>query len=1077
MLPSFDHAAYTGKKETTMSAVRVSGLRVEYKVNPLGLDIPKPRLFWLLEANGRGTRQHAYQVLVASSREILDNDEGDLWDSGRVESDQSIHVVYAGAPLKSRQCCYWKVRVWDGAGVCSLYSAPAFWSMGLLEKTDWTAQWIGFDVPPLVTPPNDPPMSFDGLLWMGFPEKDPTPPTPQRHVGFRGIWELPPDAEIVAARALLSAGSYFDLYIDGEWAGTDDGRPGACHRGSRLDLTGRLKPGRNTLAMHVRHRYGPCAIIGRLQVDLSNGQMLEHVIDGSWRCAESPPEGFVAPEFDDSGWLSTQPLIKELVEQFSLSGNGTLRIPAPSLLRREFSVDTPVAKATLYVTALGLYEFHLNGQRVGDDLLRPGWTDFHKRAAYQTYDVTTLIRPGQNAAGAMLGHGWYSGYMGWSYEPGTHYGKHPRLCAQLEIVYADGRSERITTDSDWLGSQSHILGADLYMGEICDLRREPRGWDRPGWEPRGWEPVICDAAPGLELNAYPGVPVRRITELKPREITSPAPGVYIFDIGQNMVGWARLRVRGGKAGATITLRFAEVLNPDGTIYVENLRGARSTDAVVLAGEELVEWEPAFTFHGFRYVEVTGYPGTPDLDAIMGVVVHSDMPLTGRFVCSDPVLNQLQHNIQWGQRGNFLEVPTDCPQRDERLGWTGDAQVFCRTASFNMETAAFFTKWLQDLTDGQSEVGGYPDVAPRVVCVGEAAPAWGDAGIIVPWTMLRCYGDTGIVERQWDSMRRWMDYQQGGCTGFVRTDRLNSGYADWLSIDAVTPQDLIATAFFAYDAALMAEMAEAIGHPAEAQEFRRLFENVRAAFVEKYVSPDGAIACETQTAYVLALQFNLLPAELRQTAADRLVEDIRRRDWHLSTGFVGCSYLPFALSGAGKLDVVYKLLDQKTFPSWCYAVVHGATTIWERWDGWTEERGFQDPGMNSFNHYAYGAVGEWMYRAMAGIDVDAGGAGYKHTVFRPQPGGGITHACAEYRSLHGMVKSAWRIEEGRFFLEIMVPPNTTGEVILPTRRPDDVTESDTPLSQAEGVSAVQIAPEGVRFLVESGKYAFQMACSA
>jgi len=1057
-----------------MSKVNIVRLRTEYKENPLGIDVRTPRLSWNLESEVRGQRQTAYRVLAASSHEALAADRGDLWDSGRVESEDCLHVEYAGVALTSRQDCFWKVRIWDMDGAASAWSDPACWTMGLLDATDWRARWIGHDLPPRRVPDASPEMTFDGCAWVSDPREEIVHPARDSVFGFRGAIGLR-NVAIRSARALVSSGHQFTLFVNGVEAGQSDGRSWAFRRGSRIDLTPFVKNGDNTVALRVTYPMGALGVIGKFEVDYADGVTDTFCVDTEWTCCENPPARFEQPDFDASASPKAREVAKAHEGAWGPLGNGILDVPAPSLLRKEFHAPRAIVRATAYASALGIYELRLNGQRVGDDLLTPGWSDYHKRVYYQTYDVTALLHEGPNAIGALLGHGWYSGYAGWGMELGKHYATpHPRALVQVEIQYDDGTTETIASDATWKGSSGPILCSDLYMGETCDLRKEMPGWDKPGFDAQSWRPVAVDAtAPSIAVQAYPGVQVHRIMELPARTIAEPKPGVFVFDIGQNIVGWARVRLRGGERGRKITLRFAEALNPDGTIYVENLRGARATDELWLNSDPDIAWEPKLTFHGFRYVEVTGCPGTPPLDAVIGVVVHSDTPLTGEFWCSDPIVNQLHHNIQWGQRGNFLEVPTDCPQRDERLGWMGDAQVFCRTASFNMDTAAFFTKWMQDVEDSQSSEGGFADVAPRVVVPYDAAPAWGDAGVIVPWTIYQCYGDTRIVARHYDAMARWMDYQLGGSKDLIRTDRLNSGYGDWLSIDAVTPQDLIATAYFAYDARLMAKMADTIGKADDAAKYAKWFEDIKAAFIRTYVGEDGKIAGGTQTAYVLALQFDLLPQELRAKAVDHLVADIEARNGHLSTGFVGCSCIPFALSENGRLDVAYRLLANTTFPSWCYAVCHGATTIWERWDGWTAENGFQNPDMNSFNHYAYGAIGEWLHRVVAGIDLEA--PGYKRIRVHPRPGGAITSARATLRSSYGVIATEWKYDNGRFLLDVTIPCNTKATVHVPTSSEDSVTVDGSPLVQASNVEKIGRERDGLLVGIGSGNYRFEAMC--
>ena len=875
-------------------AVTVDRLRCEYAVNPLGIDVRRPRLSWVIRSGRRGEVQTAYQVLVASSEANLKANKGDLWDSGKVESDQSCHVVYAGKELGSRTRCFWKVRVWDRDGKPSAYSQPASWEMGLLEPDDWKAKWICFPPP--------------------------------------------------------------------------------------LDASGKSEMG-----------------------------------------------------------------------------------PSP-YMRKSFSVDQRVAKARLYVTALGLYEVYLNGKRVGDHVFAPGWTDYNKRVMYQTYDVTNMLRIGENALGAVLGDGWYAGYVGLGGR--NRYGAFPLLLCQLEIEYADGSSAVVVSDETWRASHGPILASDMLMGETYDARKEMPGWNKPGFDDSEWKPVTVKEVPNIKLVAQVGPPVRKTQELKAKSVSEPAPGRFVFDLGQNMVGWAKLKVH-GEAGTQITLRFAEMLNPDGTIYTANYRSAKCTDTYILRGGGTEVYEPHFTFRGFRYVEVTGYPGKPPLDAVTGVVVHSDMPLTGRFECSKPMLNQLQSNIVWGQRGNYLSVPTDCPQRDERLGWTGDAQIFAKTAAFNMDVAGFFTKWLIDVEEAQTEDGAFPDVAPRVA-VGVGTAAWGDAGVICPWTIYLCYGDKEVIERHYSAMAKWIDYLKSHSKELLRPDE---GYGDWLSVNADTPRDVLATAYFAYSTRLLSKMARAVGRNEDAARYEELFQQIKEAFNKAYVAEDGRIKGNTQTCYVLALYFDLLPPEKRPLAVKYLVEDIQKRDWHLSTGFVGTAYLPAVLTEAGHLDVAYRLLNNDTFPSWGFTIKHGATTIWERWDGWTPEKGFQDPGMNSFNHYAFGSIGQWMYENILGINADEKAPGYKHIIIRPRPGGGITFAKGELESMYGRIASSWRLEDSRFRLSVAVPANTTATVYIPAASEQDVTERGKPASQAEGVKFLRMEDGAAVFEVGSGNYEF------
>ncbi len=1073
----------------------VAFLRVEYTEDPYGIDETEPRLSWVLKSDQRRQSQSAYHVLVASSPELLERDEGDLWDSGKVASDQSVHIVYKGIPLVSRMRCWWKVRAWDQDDRPSEWSQPAQWTTGLLQASDWQAEWIGFDEPRAEEALRPEPISLEGNSWVSLPENAVGTSSPGNSRYFRGRVRIPDGSEMTLARIVLSSGHQFTLWVNGERAGESDGRFDAYRRPVELEITDLLVPGTNTFAVQVSRshfdraavsgtntvgqpvgqRQRDAAIIGKLRVDFESGP--SHIVDvgTSWRATDTaqPDDAWVKPGFDDRAWRRATETWKpgERTWRKFITPDGRLPIPACPLLRRAFTLDKDIERATVYGTALGLYELRLNGARIGEDVLTPGWSDYNKRVYYQTYDVTDRVRSGENVVGVVLGHGWYSGYLGWNLASGL-YGEHPRACIQLEVEFTDGTMVTIGTDSLWEAAHGPVVGSDLYMGEVYDARQERPGWDRPGYDDTGWQPVVVDGGVETLVEAFPGSPVRKVMELPPLSVSEPAPGVFVYDLGQNMVGWARLKVD-GEAGRKVTLRFGEMLNPDGTLYVENLRGARCIDEYWLRGGGEEVWEPRFTFHGFRYVELTGYPGQPPLDAVTGVVVHSDMRPTGRFETSHALLNQLQSNIEWGQRGNFLEVPTDCPQRDERLGWMGDAQVFSRTACFNMDTAAFFTKWMQDVVDGQWPNGAFPLVAPNVaIAPFEAAPgpaAWGDAGVIIPWSMYLSYGDTRIIEEHYDAMKAFIAYMTKFSKDFIRPQ---SFLGDWLSLGKPTPADLISTAFYAYSTKLVAQMAAVIGRDDDAEQYEGLHEKIRAAFIDAYVDGEGHVAGDTQTGYVLALHFDLVPEDLRKKAAEHLVKSIEASDWHITTGFVGCPYITEALADSGHLDVAYRLLLNETYPSWLYSVTQGATTIWERWDGWRHDRGFQDPSMNSLNHYAYGAVGAWMYEDIAGIDVDPERPGYKHIIIRPRPGGGLTHAQGELDSMYGLIRCDWRIAGDHLVLNVQIPVNTTATVHVPAETAEEVTEGGVPTTQARGVAFQRVEDGAAVFEVGSGEYSFR-----
>jgi len=743
-------------------------------------------------------------------------------------------------------------------------------------------------------------------------------------------------------------------------------------------------------------------------------------------------------------------------------------VPAP-YFRQSFDSDGNVERATLYVTSRGVYDAHLNGAIVGDHTLSPGWTDYHRRIQCQAFDVTDRIVAGENVIGAVVAPGWFSGYVGFGPQC-RHYGDTPHLLMQLHIDLADGGEQVIGTDGAWRATTGAVRYGDLLMGEHIDARREPNGWSAPGFDASGWRQVAASAIGSVPIVASVAEPVRTMEVIRPVSINEIAPGTWIVDLGQNIAGRVRLTAT-GEPGATIHLRHGEMLNPDGTLYTENLRGPLADDTFVLAGKGNEAFEPRFTWHGFRYVEVTGYPGELAADDIAGCFVGSDTTPVGGFTCSDPLINTLRENIVRGQRGNFLSIPTDCPQRDERLGWLGDAQAFVGTAVGNMDVAAFFTKWTQDLRDAQSEAGAFPDVAPRLCDLSDGAPAWADAGVIVPWTIWRTYGDTRLIDEQWSSMVRWMDWLQRANPNLLWQKGRHKDFGDWLSIGADTPKELIGTAYFAYDAKLMAEMATAIGRDDEAVAYDELHRNVAGAFCHAYINDDGSIREGTQTAYCLALHFDLLPDELRDAAVSHLIADLKAHDWHITTGFVGVSYICHVLTEAGHADVAYRLLLRESFPSWKYSILHGATTIWERWDGWTEEDGFQDVGMNSFNHYTLGSVGEWLLRGVAGINATT--PGYSSIEIRPCLDRSLDFAEGWYRSIHGEIRSGWTWTDNGYRLDVTVPANVDASITLPESEAAEVTEGGLPLESVDGITLVEYEGEATIVTTGSGSYRFEV----
>lgn len=776
----------------------------------------------------------------------------------------------------------------------------------------------------------------------------------------------------------------------------------------------------------------------------------------------------------EMGLLNTSDWKAEWIEP----AQDTLRDGPAYLLRKDFSLNRNIASARAYVSARGLYELFLNGQQIDSEVFTPGWTVYHDRIQYQVYDVTDLLQRGANAVGIHLGDGWFRGALGWMDNWGI-YGKKVGAICQIEVTYTNGRQETISTDGSWKSTaDGPVVMNSIYNGETYDARREISGWDQAGFDDSSWDQTSVAGHSKAVLIATETVPVRKIEEITPIKIWRTPQGTLVADFGQNLVGWIKLKVE-GKAGETVSIRHAEVLDKEGEFYTENLRAAKAMLEYTLKGDGLEVYEPSFTFMGFRYIAVEGFPGELKPENITAVVIHSDMEPTGTFECSNPLINQLQHNIVWGQKGNFLDVPTDCPQRDERLGWTGDAQAFCRTAAFNMDVSAFFTKWLKDLSADQTEEGAVPFVIPNALRQTSTSAGWGDVATIAPWTMYLVYGDKELLETQYPSMKAYVDYIRK-TAGDTYLWKGGSVFGDWLYYkpkmtshtepDGYTDPDMIATMFFAYSSQLVSKAAEVLGKQSDATFYANLYEKIKSVFQENYVTRSGRIASDSQTAYVLALMFNLLSDELQPKAAAHLVDDIKKRGDHLSTGFLGTPYLCHVLSDNGYTDVGYDLLLQESYPSWLYPVKMGATTIWERWDGQKTDSTFQDKGMNSFNHYAYGAIGDWMYRVVAGIELDA--PAYKKIRIQPQPDPRLEYARASFDSAFGEIRSGWTLKDGKLEVNVKIPPNTQASIELPKATINGVEANGQGVRQNAGLKNVQETDGKLLLEVGSGEYTFR-----
>jgi alpha-L-rhamnosidase len=764
-------------------------------------------------------------------------------------------------------------------------------------------------------------------------------------------------------------------------------------------------------------------------------------------------------------WISHEPSDVDVVDA---PDEGELALPDHGLrpvieVRRTFTVHTAPVRARLYVTARGLFEAHLNGQRVGDHELAPGWTDYRERIDYFVHDATDLLRQGENLLRFSIADGWWSGFVGFDpRQSGAHYGTFPQLIAELRLEHTDGTHEVIATDDTWQTRRSPIRYADLLMGECHDLRREPKDWRSAT--------VVDDDHTTLTAAVAP--PIRVTDELPASTITTTVGDRHLVDFGQNVAGRVRLTARGLQPGDRVVIRHGEALNTDGTLHTDNLRTAHATDVLLAGAEPTVVFEPRFTYHGFRYVEIEGLMTLSEKD-ITAVVLHSDTPPAGEFTCDDPAIERLHRNIHWGQRGNFVSVPTDCPQRDERLGWLADAQVFLPTACHNADVAAFFAGWLREVRGAQSGDGGFSNVAPRIAGVAdEGAPGWADAGVLIPWHLYRVYGDDGFIAHNLDAMCRWVDFVHRHNPDLVWRNRVGPHFADWLALTP-TPREVVATAYFARSAELTGRAAAVLGRDDAAQHHRTLAAHIRKTFVETFTTADGRILGDTQTAYLLALAFDLLPENLVPRAVRRLVELVDEAGPAVTTGFLSVSLIAPVLDQHGHPDLAHALLRRTEPPSWLYPLRHNATTIWERWDGYTDEHGFQVPAMNSFNHYALGSVGEWLYRGVAGLDQAPDSVGYRDLLIRPRLGQ-LGHAGARYESVRGTISTSWSRVDGMLELMVTVPPGATATVHVPTADPDGVREQDSPVREATGVRVVHVEPGTLVCRLTSGEFHFTSA---
>ena len=890
---------------TSGDNVIVTYLSCEYITNPIGLDIKQPRFCWILESSIRGQRQTAYQILVAASKEMLNKNSGDMWDSGRIESNQSTHLLYKGIPLKSNQTYYYKVRVWDRDGNPSKYSEIAQFSMALLNPSDWQAKWIGIG-----------------------PEKEPKTE--------KGYFDSPSDQE-----------------------GLED-----------------------TVTVDSRSH----------------------------------------------------------------------------LLRKEVVLDKPIRLARVYACGLGLYELRINGKKVGDKVLNPAKTHYRKQVLYDTYDVTELVQKGDNAIGMMLGNGWFNPAKKWWSWRMQWFGA-KRAIMQMHIDYADGTNQIITTDETWKATTGPIVNSCIYDGEIYDANLEKPGWDKVNYDDSAWENVNIVEAPGGKLISQMMEPIKVNEIIEPVAVTNPKPDAYIYDMGQNFTGWVRLSIK-GKKGTKVVLRYAENLGEDGSIDVMSNNLAQSTDYYIMKGEGIEVYEPHFTYHGFRYVEVTGYPNLPHIENLQGCVVHSACRSIGNFECGNKVINHIRRCTLWSQRSNMTGYPTDCPQRDERLGWMGDAHVTAEEAMHNFHMPLFYRNWLSGIQANQDKTGDIPYISPRPY-MEPGTPAWSSAYPLIIWYYYLHYCDVQILGEHFDSIKRYVDFLSSKATDYILPkDR----YGDWVSVAEGWKRgepESVATAYFYYNAIIVSKAAKVLGLLDDARHYAKLAEQIKDAYNDRFFVPvTKQYENGSQMSNAFPLFLNIVPENHKKVVLKNLVDDIVvKHQGRLTTGILGTKYMIELLTNEGQTDIAYLLATQTDYPGW-YDMVKNRTTLSEHWD---------QGGSN--NHVMFGSIDAWFYRALVGINVDEAHPGFEHIIIKPFIQPELSWAKAWLETVRGKVSSGWEYRDGVCKLNITIPVNTTATVYVLAQNAESVTESGKPAETSPGVRFLRMEGNHAVYEIGSGSYKF------
>lgn len=1060
---------------TPFAALQPTRLRCEYQFAPIAVESPQPRLAWELQSPRRNERQTAYQIAVASSRANLRAGRFDLWDSGRVASPESLQIAYAGRPLASRQECHWQVRVWDADGRVSGWSVPTLWRMALLDPSDWQGRWIaatrdlhyartrtvaGYHAIESKT--------TDAIRWVqvdlgaeaaldSIILHPAAPNGYEHHPGFgfplRFRVEASCDPEFTSP-AILADHTASDFANPGNQPVTFPAR-GTQARYIRVTATRLWNRGTGDAPY--------CFALAELEA-FSNGTNL---------ALQKPVTA--QDSIEDYGWNRAQ-----LTDGRMLPAGPSPDPDGPGnaaiLLRREFEVQRAVSRATAYLCGLGYAELEVNGHKISNHVLDPGFTDYSRTALYVTHDITANLRQGANAVGVRLGGGWFNlatpDLFGFEKAP---WSASPRMLCQVHIEYTDGTSDIIVSDPSWKWSTGEITFNCVRGGESIDARKAKPGWSQVRYDDADWQPAIPVEGPKGRLTAQQHPPIRATASIRPVRVTEPKPGVYVFDLGVNIAGWPVLSTR-GPAGTRVTLQCNELLNADGTVNMQHAsshtRGRFQTDEFILKGRGLEHFEPRFTYHGFRYVQVSGLAEKPTLHSLAGRWVTTDPEPVGAFECSDPRLNAVQQLIRTTFLNNLHGIPTDCPQR-EKMGWMNDGCVDMEMGFYNFDSPLVYTKWFQDMMDAQDDNGHVPDFVPTCGwgrtkpdgAPGEMAdPWWGGAIVLAPWKLYQHYGDLRVLEDGFPAMKAYVDYLKGT----AREDVVDWGLGDWLDESAGgggrrVPVAQTSTAAYAYQARIVGDVAALLGHEADAQHYHELAARITGAFNRKFLdSSSGSYAADSQTAQALPIALNLVPASQRTEVLARLVEYITgKRGGHVSAGIVGTLYLFKALQSVGRDDLALRMVTQEDAPGWVNMILNGGTSIWEAWDGG-----------GSRNHPTFGCMGFWFYEGLAGIRPDPQAPGFHHFIIQPAVAGDLRWVRAAHRTGHGWIQSRWRRQGNVVRMEIAIPAGTSATVHVPTDSPGTVKESGRDAGRSTGVKFLRSETGAAVYEVGSGRYVFE-----